>query len=62
MLIVFKKTSNQARLEAVKKQIHACLFELRLFSDDLPAILRAQGEILRHNLRYLGLSARRRCS
>jgi uncharacterized membrane protein (DUF106 family) len=57
MLIVFKKTSNQARLEAVKRQIHACLFELRLFSDDLGAILRAQGEILRHNLRYLGLSA-----
>ena len=57
MLVVFKKTSNQRRLEAVKRQIHACLFELRLFSDDLPAILRAQGEILRHNLRYLGLSA-----
>jgi hypothetical protein len=56
MLIVFKKTSNQARLEAVKRQIHACLFEIRLFSDDLPAILRAQREILRHNLRYLGLS------
>jgi hypothetical protein len=56
MLLVFKKTSNQARLEAVKRQIHACLFELRLFSDDLPAILRAQGEILGHNLRYLGLS------
>jgi hypothetical protein len=57
MLIVFKKTSNQAKLDAVKRQIHACLFELRLFSDDVPAILRAQGEILRHNLRYLGLSA-----
>lgn len=57
ILLVFKKTSNQARLEAVKRQIHACLFELRLFSDDLPAILRAQGEILRHNLRYLGLSS-----
>ena len=56
MLLVFKKTSNQARLESVKRQIHACLFELRLFSDDLPAILRAQGEILKHNLRYLGLS------
>jgi hypothetical protein len=27
-----------------------------MYSDDLPAILRAQGEILRHNLRYLGLS------
>lgn len=57
MLLVFKRTSNQARLQAVKRQIHACLFELRLFSDDLPAILRAQGEILKHNLRYLGLSA-----
>ena len=57
MLLVFKKTSNQAKLEAVKRQIHACLFEIRLFSDDLPAILRAQMEILRHNLKYLGLSA-----
>ncbi len=57
MLIVFKKTSNQAKLEAVKRQIHACLFEIRLFSDDLPAILRAQAEILRHNLKYLALSA-----
>jgi uncharacterized membrane protein (DUF106 family) len=57
MLLVFKRTSNQAQLEAVKRQIHACLFEIRLFSDDLPAILRAQMEILRHNLRYLALSA-----
>jgi hypothetical protein len=56
MLLVFKKTSNQPRLEAVKRQIHASLFEIRLFSDDLPAILRAQGEILGHNVRYLGLS------
>jgi hypothetical protein len=57
MLLVFKKTSNQSRLEAVKRQIHACLFEIRMFSDDLPAILRAQVEILRHNLKYLALSA-----
>jgi uncharacterized membrane protein (DUF106 family) len=57
MLLVFKRTSNQAKLEAVKRQIHACLFEIRLLSDDLPAILRAQAEILRHNLRYLALSA-----
>jgi len=57
MLLVFKRTSNQAKLEAVKRQIHACLFEIRLFSDDLPAILRAQMEILRHNLKYLALSA-----
>lgn len=57
MLLVFKRTSNQASLEAVKSQIHACLFEIRLFRDDLPAILRAQGEILRHNARYIALSA-----
>jgi hypothetical protein len=56
MLLVFKATSNQPKLEAVKRQIHACLFEIRLFNDDLLAILRAQVEILRHNLRYLGLS------
>jgi hypothetical protein len=41
----------------VKRQIHACLFEIRLFSDDLPAILRAQMEILRHNFHYLRFSA-----
>jgi hypothetical protein len=57
MLLVFKRTSNQPKLEAVKRQIHACLFEIRLFSDDLPAILSAQMEILRHNLKYLALSA-----
>ena len=57
MLFVFKATSNQPKLEAVKRQIHACLFEIRLFNDDLYAILRAQMEILGHNLKYLGLSA-----
>lgn len=57
MLFVFKATSNQPQLEAVKRQIHACLFEIRLFNADLPAILRAQMEILRHNLNYLRLSA-----
>lgn len=56
MLLVFKATSNQEKLEAVKRQIHACLFEIRLFSDDLRAILRAQFEILVHNAKYLGLS------
>jgi hypothetical protein len=56
MLLVFKKTSNQARLAEVKRRIHACLFEIRLFGDDLRAIMRAQGEILRHNLTYLKLS------
>ena len=56
MLVVFKRTSNQAALALVKRKIHAGLFEIRLFNDDLRAILRAQNEILRHNLTYLRLS------
>ncbi len=56
MLLIFKRTSDQRRLAAVKRQIHAAIFEVRLFNDDLRAIFRAQGEILRHNLTYLRLS------
>jgi len=56
MLAVFKRTSDQPALAAVKRRIHAGLFEIRLFNDDLRAILRAQGEILRHNMTYLRLS------
>ena len=57
MLLIFKKTSNQDAIAAVKRRIHANLFEIRLFNDDLRAIVRAQAEILRHNLTYLRLSA-----
>ena len=56
MLVLFKRTSNQDKLAAVKRRIHAGLFEIRLFNDDLRAILRAQSEILRANGKYLGLS------
>jgi uncharacterized membrane protein (DUF106 family) len=56
MLVVFRRTSNQAKLAAVKQSIHAALFEIRLFNDDLVAVLRAQTEILRHNATYLRLS------
>jgi uncharacterized membrane protein (DUF106 family) len=56
LLLVFKKTSNQKALEAVKRQIHACIFEIRLFNDDFRSIFRAQLEILRHNLTYLRYS------
>ena len=57
MLLVFKRTSNQDGIAAVKRRIHASLFEIRLFNDDLRAIFRAQAEILRYNLTYLRLSA-----
>ncbi len=56
ILLAYKATSNQQKLAAVKRRIHAGLFEIRLFSDDLRAILRALGGILVQNLRYLGLS------
>ncbi len=56
MLLVYKRASNQDQLARVKRRIHAGLFEIRLFNDDLRAILRAQGEILRANARYLALS------
>jgi uncharacterized membrane protein (DUF106 family) len=57
MLMVFRATSDQARLAQVKRRIHAGLFEIRLFNDDLRAVLRAQADILRANLIYLRLSA-----
>ena len=53
MLLVFKRTSNQPALARVKRRIHAGIFEIRLFNDDLGAILRAQNRILRANLTYL---------
>jgi uncharacterized membrane protein (DUF106 family) len=56
MLLIFRRTSDQTKLAAVKRQIHAAIFEVRLFNDDLRAIFRAQREILRHNLTYLRLS------
>lgn len=56
MLWVFKRTSNQDALAAVKSRIHAGLFEIRLFNDDLPAIFRAQTQILKANAKYLWLS------
>jgi hypothetical protein len=51
-LWVFGKTSNQERIAEVKRRIHGGLFEIRLFNDDLRAIMRAQWEILGHVLRY----------
>ncbi len=56
VLWIFKRTSNQDALAAVKSRIHAGLFEIRLFNDDLPAIFRAQTSILKANAKYLWLS------
>jgi uncharacterized membrane protein (DUF106 family) len=55
-LYIFKWTSNQDKIEAVKRKIFAGLFEIRLFNDDLKSILRAMFDIFRHNASYVGLS------
>ena len=56
MLLVFKATSNQDALDRVKRGIHAGLFEIRLWNDDIRAIFRAQFDILGKNLAYLRYS------
>lgn len=56
MLCVFRATSNQRAIGDAKRAILAGLLEVRLFNDDFGAVLRAQLEVLRHNLTYLRLS------
>jgi len=58
MLYVFKWTSDQPGLDRVKRRIHAGIFEIRLFNDDMRAILAAQRSIFVNNLHYLRLSLR----
>lgn len=55
LLLVFKWTTDQDKLAEVKRRIHASLFEIRLFNDNLRFIGRAQLDILRHNLSYVRL-------
>jgi hypothetical protein len=52
-LLVFRYTSDQRRLRAVKDGIVASLLELYLFRDEPTAILRAQGRLFVGSLCYL---------
>ncbi len=56
MLFVVARTSDQPRMATTKRAMHAGLFEIRLFNDDLVAMLRAVGDLLWQNARYLRLS------
>ncbi len=58
MLLFFRLFSNQHGIRTVKNKIKAHLLELRLFKDSLSLSLRAQGNILRYNLKYIGYSAK----
>jgi hypothetical protein len=56
VLVVFARTSDQAGIADAKRGIHAALFEIRLFNDDLRSVARAVGDVLLKNARYLRLS------
>lgn len=58
MLLIFRFTSNQEGIRQVKNKIKAHLLELRLFKDSLSISFRAQGNIFRYNLKYIGYSGK----
>lgn len=53
MLVIFRYTSNQAGIKKAKNKIKAHLLELRLYKDSLGLSLKAQGNILLANLKYI---------
>jgi hypothetical protein len=56
VLLVYRKTSDQDGIAAVRRRIVASLLEMRLFRDDLVVVLRAQGQVLRASFRYFRYS------
>jgi len=58
MLLIFRYTSNQEGIKRTKNKIKAHLLEMRLFSDNMGVSLKAQGSILKANLRYVAYSAK----
>ena len=55
MLWIFRHTSNQPRIHAVKRLVQAHLLELRLYQDEPGIVWRAQKSLMAANLRYLAL-------
>jgi hypothetical protein len=52
VLLVYRKTSNQEGITAVRRKIVASLLEMRLFKDDLVVVLRAQARVIRDSFGY----------
>ena len=57
-LLVLRKLSNQDAIREIRRQIQACLYELRLFVDEPSLVWRAQVRLLALNIRYLSLMLR----
>jgi hypothetical protein len=58
MLWVFRKTSNQKGMKAVKRKVYASLLELRVFADEPGVTWRAQKSLFAANFRYMGMALR----
>jgi len=58
MLLIYKFTSNQEGIKKIKNKIKAHLLEIRLYKDSLSISFKAQGSILRANLKYIGYSSK----
>jgi uncharacterized membrane protein (DUF106 family) len=56
MLLIFKYTSNQSGIRRTKDRIKAHLLEMRLYKDSLRVSFKAQGGILKTNLKYMSHS------
>ncbi len=53
MLLIFRHTSNQARIKEMKDRMQAHLMEILLFKDSPRIILKAQKNLIFYNARYL---------
>jgi uncharacterized membrane protein (DUF106 family) len=56
MMLLFKVTSNQQGMKAVKAKIAAYFLEMRLYKDDFAAVMAAQRRVLAANLGYMKLA------
>ena len=53
MLLIFGKTSNQAKIAATKDKLRAYIMEMWLFRNDTRVMFGAIGRVAANNLRYL---------
>lgn len=58
LLLILRKVSDQEAIRRTRRQLQACLYELRLFVDEPRLIWRAQMRLLWLNMRYLALMLR----
>jgi uncharacterized membrane protein (DUF106 family) len=56
MLFLFKLTSNQEAMKVVKTKISAYFLEMRLYKEDISAVVGSQKSILVANMQYMKLA------